>query len=142
MPYELAFIRLRQAEAMLKSGGARSQAAAHLRQAHGITTELGAEPLRHEIEALARRARIDLAKTPASHVETAARPSDSSGLSTREREVLALLVEGRTNREIGETLFVSEKTASVHVTHILDKLGVTSRGAAAAAAVRDGLVPK
>jgi DNA-binding NarL/FixJ family response regulator len=52
--------------------------------------------------------------------------------------VLALLVEGRTNREIGELLFISEKTASVHVTHILDKLGVTSRGAAAAAAVRAG----
>jgi DNA-binding NarL/FixJ family response regulator len=61
------------------------------------------------------------------------------GLSPREREVLAFLVDGRTNREIGEALFISEKTASVHVTHILDKLGVNSRGAAAAAAVRGGL---
>jgi DNA-binding CsgD family transcriptional regulator len=67
-------------------------------------------------------------------------PADPYGLSRRERDVLALLVEGRTNREIGATLFISEKTASVHVTHILDKLGVTSRGAAAALAARGGLV--
>ena len=63
---------------------------------------------------------------------------DPWGLSAREREVLALLLEGRTNREIGQALFISETTASVHVTHIMDKLGVTSRGAAAAAAVRAG----
>ncbi|MCU0477753.1 MAG: helix-turn-helix transcriptional regulator [Chloroflexi bacterium] len=61
-------------------------------------------------------------------------------MSPREHEVLALLVDGRTNREIGATLFISEKTASVHVTHILDKLGVTSRGAAAALAARADLV--
>jgi len=61
-------------------------------------------------------------------------------LSLREHEVLALLVEGRTNRQIGATLFVSEKTASSHVTHILGKLGVTSRGAAAAVAARGGFV--
>jgi DNA-binding CsgD family transcriptional regulator len=60
------------------------------------------------------------------------------GLSSREREVLAMLVDGRTNREIGERLFISEKTASVHVTHILDKLGVNSRGAAAALVSREG----
>ncbi|OGO58798.1 MAG: hypothetical protein A2Z32_05375 [Chloroflexi bacterium RBG_16_69_14] len=54
--------------------------------------------------------------------------------------MLALLVEGRTNREIGATLFICEKTASSHVTHILDKLGVPSRGAAAALAARGGLV--
>jgi DNA-binding CsgD family transcriptional regulator len=138
MPYELAYSRLRQAEAMLKSGGARPEAARHLRQAHGIACELGAEPLRQEVAALAQRARIDLAKAS---TPPPTRPSDSSGLSAREREVLAMLVDGRSNREIGETLFISEKTASVHVTHILDKLGVTSRGAAAATAVRDGLLP-
>jgi DNA-binding CsgD family transcriptional regulator len=67
-------------------------------------------------------------------------PADPYGLSPRERDVLALLVEGRSNREIGAVLFISEKTASSHVTHILDKLGVASRGAAAALAVRGGLV--
>jgi DNA-binding CsgD family transcriptional regulator len=67
-------------------------------------------------------------------------PPDPYGLSAREREVLAMLVDGRTNREIGAALFISEKTASVHVTHILDKMGVTSRGAAAALAARAGLV--
>jgi DNA-binding NarL/FixJ family response regulator len=52
-------------------------------------------------------------------------PADSNpyGLSPRELHVLALLVEGRANREIGAALFISDKTASVHVTHILDKLG-------------------
>ena len=49
-------------------------------------------------------------------------------------------LDGRTNREIGEALFITEKTASVHVTHILDKMGVTSRGAAAALAARAGLL--
>ena len=68
-------------------------------------------------------------------------PRDPYCLSPREREVLALLIDGRTNREIGSALFISESTASVHVTHILDKLGVNSRGAAVAVAVRAGLVP-
>jgi len=90
---------------------------------------------------LAHRARIDLAKESPATAEKPARLAGSGGLSAREREVLALLVEGRTNREIGQALFISEKTASVHVTHILDKLGVNSRTAAAAAAVRDGLLP-
>lgn len=49
-----------------------------------------------------------------------------------------MLLDGRTNREIGAALFISDKTASSHVTHILDKLGVTSRGAAAAVAARAG----
>jgi DNA-binding CsgD family transcriptional regulator/tetratricopeptide (TPR) repeat protein len=59
-------------------------------------------------------------------------------LTPREREVLDLLVDGATNREIAETLFVSEKTASVHVSHLLAKLGVPNRGAAAALARRLG----
>lgn len=63
-----------------------------------------------------------------------------SALTLREREVLALLVEGRTNTEIGERLFISHRTAQTHVTNILGKLGVTTRTEAAAHAVRDGLV--
>jgi DNA-binding CsgD family transcriptional regulator len=62
------------------------------------------------------------------------------GLSTRERDVLALLADGRTNGETGRSLFISAKTASVHVTHILDKLGVSSRTEAAVLAVRAGVI--
>ena len=62
-----------------------------------------------------------------------------AGLTPREVEVLRLLVEGRSNRQIAEQLFISGKTASVHVTNILAKLGVHSRLEAAAAAHRLGL---
>jgi DNA-binding CsgD family transcriptional regulator len=68
------------------------------------------------------------------------RGPDISVLSARELEVLALVAAGRTNREIGETLFISPKTASVHVTHILDKLGVDSRVEAALLGARLGLI--
>jgi DNA-binding CsgD family transcriptional regulator len=63
----------------------------------------------------------------------------SLGLTEREVEVLALVAEGRTNRQIGERLFITPKTASVHVSRILAKLGVTGRGEAAAIAHRLGL---
>ena len=61
------------------------------------------------------------------------------GLTAREAEVLALVATGGTNRQIGEQLFMSEKTVSVHVSHILRKLGVTSRVDAAAVAQRVGI---
>ena len=66
-------------------------------------------------------------------------PADPFGLTTREREVLALVAEGYTNRRIAETLFISESTAGVHVSHILGKLGVETRTEAATIAVRLGL---
>jgi DNA-binding CsgD family transcriptional regulator/tetratricopeptide (TPR) repeat protein len=142
------YARYRRAEALLAAGD-HTGAAAPLRAAHARAVELGAAPLVADIASLARRGRIDLADVDRSGAPTLTRdeapgagapPADPYGLSPREREVLALLVDGRTNREIGATLFISEKTASVHVTHILDKLGVNSRGAAAAVAVRAGLV--
>jgi DNA-binding CsgD family transcriptional regulator len=70
-----------------------------------------------------------------------ARPerTDTFGLSRREHEVLALISEGRTNREIGERLFISQKTVGVHVGNILSKLGVSGRVEAAAVAIRLGL---
>ena len=64
---------------------------------------------------------------------------DDARLTPREREVLQLLVEGRSNPEIAAALFVSPRTAETHVTHILAKLGVTTRAEAAAHAVRAGL---
>ena len=69
-----------------------------------------------------------------------AAPFAELGLSARESEVLALVAAGRTNGQIAEALFISPKTASVHVTHILDKLGVSSRIEAAMLAARAGLV--
>ena len=67
--------------------------------------------------------------------------ADAFGLSPREREVLAVLSEGRTNREIAERLFISERTVGVHVRKILAKLGVAGRVEAASVAIRLGLVP-
>ena len=66
-------------------------------------------------------------------------PPDDFELTTREREVLRLVAAGYTNRRIGETLFISESTAGVHVSNILGKLGVTTRTEAAAVAARLGL---
>lgn len=71
--------------------------------------------------------------------EAAAERSDTFGLSRREREVLSLIAEGRTNREIGERLFISQKTVGVHVGNILAKLSVSGRVEAAAVAIRLGL---
>jgi DNA-binding CsgD family transcriptional regulator len=65
--------------------------------------------------------------------------ADTFGLSGREREVLGLIAQGRTNREIGERLFISQKTVGVHVGKILDKLNVSGRVEAAAVAIRLGL---
>jgi DNA-binding CsgD family transcriptional regulator len=74
--------------------------------------------------------------------EPAPRRGDAFGLSPREREVLALIAEGRTNREIGERLFISQKTVGVHVGNILAKLDVSGRVEAAAVAIRLGLTDR
>ena len=84
---------------------------------------------------LARRARLDLGTAS----EAVASPADRYGLTARELDVVALVAEGRTNRQIADALFISAKTASVHVSNILAKLGVSSRGEAAALARRAGL---
>jgi DNA-binding CsgD family transcriptional regulator len=129
--YEVARCQWRLAEALL-SRGDREHATMAARAAHETAVRLGAEPLRGTLEALARRGRLDLgAGVPAER--------SLAGLTPRELEVLRLLVEGRSNRQIAEQLFISGKTASVHVTNILTKLGVHSRLEAAALARRLGL---
>ena len=78
----------------------------------------------------------------AGEVSAGARPADPFGLSHREREVLALVAQGRTNREIGERLFISQKTVGVHVGNILAKLEVSGRVEAAAVAIRLGMTER
>jgi DNA-binding CsgD family transcriptional regulator len=139
-PFEAAYGRFREAEALLADGASRQQSEPVLRAAHQTTMALGALPLRRELELLAQRGRIQL-KSPADPaVRGPEAPSlaASLGLTRRETEVLALVAAGRTNRQIGQALFITPKTAGVHVSRILAKLGVAGRGEAAAIAHRLG----
>jgi DNA-binding CsgD family transcriptional regulator/tetratricopeptide (TPR) repeat protein len=144
-PYPTAYARAREAEARLVAGD-RAAAESTLREADGIAAQLGARPLRAAIAQLAVRARLDLEAPAADGADGrdattgTAPPPDPYGLTRREREVLTLVSAGRTNRQIAETLFISENTAGVHVSNILGKLGVAGRTEAAAIAVRAGLV--
>jgi DNA-binding NarL/FixJ family response regulator len=132
-PYPLAYGLLRHADALC-AGGDRDVAAAALQEAAGLAAALGAAPLAEEARSLARRARLRFE----SH-ESDGSGLESLGLTEREREVLELVAEGRSNPQIATALFISPKTASVHVSNILGKLGVASRGEAAAFAHRHGV---
>jgi DNA-binding CsgD family transcriptional regulator len=144
-PWPAAYARWRLAEALLQTGAAHQDAAVPLRQAWATARELAARPLLAEVEMLSRRARIALTPEPAATSEgqsagaRPAPPGDELGLTPREREVMALVAQGRTNRQIAEALFISDKTASVHVSNILAKLGVANRAEAAATVHRLGL---
>jgi DNA-binding NarL/FixJ family response regulator len=135
------YARYRQAEALLAEKADRTEVAAVLREAHASVVAMGARPLQRDIEALAERARLrlDLSAQAAGDVGhgTAA---ERMGLTPRELEVLSLVTAGRTNRQIAAELFISEKTAGVHVSNILGKLGASGRTEAAAIAHRLGLV--
>jgi DNA-binding NarL/FixJ family response regulator len=129
--YEIARTRWRLAEALAEAG-LRDEAAEQWRQAAQTADRLGARPLRAALDDLARRARIGTV------------PDERDGavlasLTSREREVLRLLAAGRSNREIASVLFITPKTASVHVSNILGKLGAASRTEAAAIAHREGV---
>jgi DNA-binding CsgD family transcriptional regulator len=142
-PFQAAHARWRQAEAALAQRD-RAQGAEALLAAHATAASLGAAALRSEIEALARRARIELsAHEPAvEEAEPATPPAAIEfGLTPRELEVLEHLALGQTNRQIADELFISIKTAGVHVSHILSKLGAANRSEAGAIAHRLGLVP-
>ena len=132
-PYPLAAALLRAAEAAL-SDGDRDGGASRMRRAAELAQRLGARPLSDDIALLARRARISLG--PDDEGDDPAPEPDRLGLTAREFEVLRLVAAGRSNREIAGELFISAKTASVHVSNILAKLGATSRGEAAATAHR------
>ncbi|MFE3036854.1 AAA family ATPase [Streptomyces canus] len=142
-PYDLARVRHRLAEALLSApGGAeqpeRDRATELLRLARAAADHLGARPLADAVTQLAQRARLALTAVPALDRSD---PVRSLGLTGRESDVLRLVTLGRTNRQIAEELFISPKTASVHVSNILAKLGVSGRGEAAAVAHRLGLFP-
>ncbi|MFD1366956.1 AAA family ATPase [Actinoplanes sichuanensis] len=125
-PYQLAGALLALAEA---SAADRSAAAAALTEAAALATALGARPLCEAIDILARRLGIRNSAVPAASPEV---------LTAREREVLRLVAEGHSNGRIAERLFISPKTASVHVSRIIAKLAVTNRVEAAAVAHRLG----
>jgi DNA-binding CsgD family transcriptional regulator len=131
-PYPTAVASVRAAE--VAAGAGSSTAAAHLRAAARAAGPLAAAPLLVEIDRVAKLARVDL--DPADPPATV-----PHGLTPRELEVLALVADGRSNRQIAEELFISTKTASTHVSNILAKLGVTSRVQAATAAHRLHLLP-
>jgi DNA-binding CsgD family transcriptional regulator/tetratricopeptide (TPR) repeat protein len=138
MPFRTAYARLREAEAGLEEGARRDEVGARLQQALGLAAGIGASLLVAEIEKLARRGRVPLIavvrEAPAADV-----PPAPFGLTARELEVLVLVAQGHTNKEIGSRLYMSAKTASAHVSHILEKLAARNRGEAAAIAVRLGL---
>jgi DNA-binding CsgD family transcriptional regulator len=138
-PFEAAYARFRQAETLLTGRAPRSQVEDTLRSAHHTAVTLEARPLRLEIERLAQRGRLRLTDPATAQPQSLSSPSQALGLTRREAEVLALLAEGRTNRQIGQALYITPKTASVHVSRILAKLGVAGRGEAAAVAHRLGL---
>jgi DNA-binding NarL/FixJ family response regulator len=125
----------------------RSEVSSVLGDAWIIAGEIGAEPLTETIRGLATIARLDLPSSSGATLgsdspiepQTDDEVIDPFGLTAREREVLALLADGQTNRRIADTLFISESTASVHVSNIIGKLGVANRVEAAAVAVRSGL---
>jgi DNA-binding CsgD family transcriptional regulator/tetratricopeptide (TPR) repeat protein len=143
-PHDQAYSRFRQAEALLLARGSRAGAQAAAVEAHHIASDLGAAPLQREIERLALRSRLDLVSRPvASQRASGATPVGRGTpfrLTPREQDVLERLTLGRTNREIAADLFISEKTASVHVSNIKSKLGANGRAEIAAIAVRLGLV--
>jgi len=131
--YETARTQWRLAEALAEAGR-RDEADEQWRQAARTTDRLGARPLRRALDDLARRARIG-----AGPVTDQRGGAVLAALTSREREVLRLIAAGRSNREIASVLYIAPKTASVHVSNILGKLGAASRTEAAAIAHREGL---
>ncbi|MEV4246885.1 AAA family ATPase [Streptosporangium canum] len=134
---------LLQAGRVAAGAGDREGATVRLRTAYPIALALSAQPLVTEIESLARRVGVALTEeTAPSASPLPAAPSSSlpPPLTPREQEVLRLVTQGRSNRDIAAELFISAKTVSVHVSNILGKLGVSTRGEAAAAAHRLALI--
>jgi DNA-binding CsgD family transcriptional regulator len=124
--WEEARCRTRLA-AVLQAAGDQAQARVHADAARATATRIGAEPLLLELRTLGTAPRARAAVS-------------NEALTAREAEILALVAQGRSNGEIGKQLFIATKTASVHVSNILAKLGASTRTEAAAIAQRKGLL--
>jgi DNA-binding CsgD family transcriptional regulator len=140
-PYPAAYARFRAGATTLRDRGARAEATSLLAGARRSAASLGARPLLAEIDLLARQARLEIGPAAASGqpnqaVEGVAGTLD---LTPREVEVLRLIAAGWSNQQIAQSLFITRKTASVHASHIFDKLGAANRVEAAAIAHRLGL---
>jgi ATP/maltotriose-dependent transcriptional regulator MalT len=133
-PYPAAYARLREAEAAIAENAPRARVTEALASARATAVRLGARPLLKQIELVSRRARVRHTE------EERVLPGEAAGLTLRELDVLRLIAEGRTNPEIGKALYMSPKTASVHVSRILSKLDVKTRTEAAGVAHRLGLL--
>ena len=171
VPYQVAKARWWQAQAALPTRARRAEARRALTEAWRIAGKLPAAPLRSALRDLAARGRITLPADDLAVISikperelvavgpglagdgavlniaarfTSVQPPAVArfGLSPREYGVLLVLAEGRTNREIADRLFISERTVAVHVRRILAKLGVSGRVEAAGVAIRLGLVPE
>jgi DNA-binding CsgD family transcriptional regulator len=137
--HRAAYVRWRQAEALLATPhGGRAAAATVLSTAAALAVEH--VPLTTAIEDLAHRARIDLSTAGEPVPPDEPKAARAFGLTERELDVLRLLGQGKTNPEIAAALFISSRTAGVHVTHILRKLDAATRVQAATIAERAGLL--
>jgi DNA-binding CsgD family transcriptional regulator/tetratricopeptide (TPR) repeat protein len=136
-PHRAAYAWWRQAQAQLDAGLPATAAASALHAAAAAVD--GHQPLLARVRALAQQARIAL-HAPAAAARPPAQARSPYGLTGQELAVLRLLAAGRTNAQIGAQLYISPKTAGVHVSSILRKLGVTGRVQAAALAERAGLL--
>ena len=140
---QAAYAGLRLAGSIMAASADRMTAEVELRDAYESASAIGAADLIREMDVLAGRGRLDLGRNGRSSVVDASDVTIVAppvSLTTRERDVLRLVTEGHTNREIGDRLFISEKTVSVHVSNAMAKLGGLSRYEAAAAAERLNLL--
>ncbi|MCW2539432.1 MAG: hypothetical protein JWN95_1157 [Frankiales bacterium] len=137
-PYLAAYASYRAGEAALAAGGDASVALEQLNDAVQVADQLGAPPLVADILGLAQMAGLKLRRPEQARASVETDDDDLArfALTSREREILALVAAGGTNPQIAKSLFISPKTVSVHVSNILAKLGVTSRVEAAAIAFR------
>jgi DNA-binding CsgD family transcriptional regulator/tetratricopeptide (TPR) repeat protein len=132
--YRQAYARLRRAEAVLAGGAAHGEVVADLRAAQEVAARLGATSLAAAVTAMAVRAGVRLDD------EAAPVAPEQDVLTPRERSVLALVADGRTNRQVGAELYISEKTVSVHLSRVMAKLGASSRTEAVTIAYARGLL--
>jgi ATP/maltotriose-dependent transcriptional regulator MalT len=143
---EIAAANLLLADAALDVGDRGDATIEALRRARELAGRLGARPLLAAVDDVVRRSRLESRVGAGAGVGSgtpsgAGAPDGSAAaLTPREVEVLGLLARGSSNRQIGKALFISEKTASVHVSNIIGKLGAASRTEAVAVARRSGVL--